>query len=291
MNDYSAMNIESLKNLLTENKIDHSDTKSNSELVKLANSISMPINYKTMTVEQLKNICRTRGLKVGGKKADLIERLSGKKETAGMTIANDDSLSLLKVKDLKEICKSLSLTCTGKKDEIIERIKNCKNNDKDNVISIFSGKTKKKKLTKTQLKPYEERTKALIKRLNKKKQIRNKKLYIKFDDTIKRYTDKNTGFIFNDTENIVEGRYVDGLLKTLNDADMDICKELRLKYRIPTTIRVDDDIHKECDIEEIPLDIIEEDGKENDENEEENNEEENEDDGEGGDDGGDEFED
>ncbi len=262
------MSLEDIKSYLSANNIDYTGIREKTLLVKLAESNVKPTftSYRNMTIPKLKALCKEKNLKVSGKKDELIQRLMG---GADIKITDEDNtLSLLKVKDLKEVCKSLKINCAGKKDELIERIQKCSNSEKKELLENFRIKPKKKKLSQPQITAYDKRIKKLIKRLNKKKQIEKRKLYIKFDDTIKRYIDKETGLVFNELEKIVERRYINGSLKTLSNEDMDLCKELKLKYRIPSTIREDDNIIKEDHKEEIEDISIEEDIEEEDDNQE-----------------------
>ncbi|CAB9529669.1 polymerase I B, chloroplastic/mitochondrial [Seminavis robusta] len=94
-----------------------------------------------MTAAQLKDICKERGLKLGGNKAQLKERLT--KHLCGVTESEGDAgtfeiladalaetelaaLDTLTISQLKPLCKERGLKVAGKKAELIERLKTYK---------------------------------------------------------------------------------------------------------------------------------------------------------------------
>jgi SAP domain len=84
----------------------------------------------TAKLPQLKAMCKERGLKVSGKKAELIERLredfaNSPVETADekeIKVTNADGFSKMTVKDLRDACVARNLLNTGKKKELIQRL-------------------------------------------------------------------------------------------------------------------------------------------------------------------------
>jgi hypothetical protein len=64
------------KSELIQRLLSHSDSSS-PEVPKTVQVVDTPQDFKTLTVGQLKIELRSKGLKVGGKKAELIERLEG----------------------------------------------------------------------------------------------------------------------------------------------------------------------------------------------------------------------
>ena len=93
--------------------------------------------YGEFTVKQLKDKCKSVGLKVGGKKIDLINRLSdfdsGKTVTPVVENAQKGPYAGLTVKELKEKLKDRGLKVGGKKNELIERLNDSDNED-DNEL-------------------------------------------------------------------------------------------------------------------------------------------------------------
>ena len=87
--------------------------------------------YGDFTVKQLKEKCKAVGLKVGGKKTDLIERLAGfdKGEVVPKALdqVKEGPYAGLTVKELKEKLKEKGLKVGGKKTELIDRL-----NESDN---------------------------------------------------------------------------------------------------------------------------------------------------------------
>ena len=79
--------------------------------------------YCEFTVKQLKDKCKSVGLKVGGKKIDLIKRLT--EFDSGETVApivTQGPYEGLTIKELKEKLKDRGLKVGGKKSELIERL-------------------------------------------------------------------------------------------------------------------------------------------------------------------------
>ena len=93
--------------------------------------------YGEFTVKQLKDKCKSVGLKVGGKKIDLINRLSDfdSGETVAPVVENakQGPYAGLTVKELKEKLKDRGLKVGGKKKELIERLNDSDNED-DNEL-------------------------------------------------------------------------------------------------------------------------------------------------------------
>jgi len=71
-------------------------------------------NY--LTLNQLKYICSLNGLKVSGRKNELIERIMKSK------VSESDILNVLLVQELREILDHMGLVKSGRKDELISRI-------------------------------------------------------------------------------------------------------------------------------------------------------------------------
>ena len=93
--------------------------------------------YGEFTVGQLKDKCKSVGLRVGGKKIDLINRLSdfdsGKIVAPVVENAKQGPYAGLTVKELKEKLKDRGLKVGGKKKELIERLNDSDNED-DNEL-------------------------------------------------------------------------------------------------------------------------------------------------------------
>tara|TARA_B100000953_G_scaffold283120_2_gene261849 strand:+ start:1503 stop:2282 length:780 start_codon:yes stop_codon:yes gene_type:complete len=87
------------------------------------------IDYSTMTVPELKNVLKEKGLPVNGKKSELIERLkedsddSEDTETEETTDVDEKiDYSGMTVPELKNVLKEKGLPVSGKKTELIERL-------------------------------------------------------------------------------------------------------------------------------------------------------------------------
>jgi hypothetical protein len=95
----------------------------------VTNKIDGP--YGEFTVKQLKDKCKSVGIKVGGKKIDLVQRLrdfdSGKLVPKALELARQGPYEGLTVKELKDQLKEKGLKVGGKKNDLIQRL-----NDSDN---------------------------------------------------------------------------------------------------------------------------------------------------------------
>lgn len=87
------------------------------------------LDFGSMTVVELKEELRKRGLKVSGKKQELIERLqaqNGAVQDSGAPSAGEQGAAAdytkMKVAELREELKKLQQPTTGRKDELIQRL-------------------------------------------------------------------------------------------------------------------------------------------------------------------------
>ena len=79
--------------------------------------------YAGLTVKELKEELKKRGQRIGGKKADLIERLNDSDNESETDSENDEvSYGTMTVKALKELCEERGLSKTGKKADLIGRL-------------------------------------------------------------------------------------------------------------------------------------------------------------------------
>mmetsp|Transcript_24500 Transcript_24500/g.55961 ORF Transcript_24500/g.55961 Transcript_24500/m.55961 type:complete len:859 (+) Transcript_24500:1720-4296(+) len=78
--------------------------------------------FDFMTVVQLKVLCKERGLKVSGKKADLQERLRGHFLSPESSHSSSNELSSMSVVELRNACRSRNLDDKGRKDQLISRL-------------------------------------------------------------------------------------------------------------------------------------------------------------------------
>jgi hypothetical protein len=87
-------------------------------------SADKSVDYSSMTVLQLKDILRSKGLKVSGRKAVLIERLESEgSASAVLPNANDDDNSSITVEQLDRILERKGLNGSTRKKVLIERLK------------------------------------------------------------------------------------------------------------------------------------------------------------------------
>jgi ATP-dependent exoDNAse (exonuclease V) beta subunit len=87
-------------------------------------SADKSVDYSSMTVLQLKDILRSKGLKVSGRKAILIERLESEgSASALLPNSNDDDNSSITVEQLDRILERKGLNGGTRKKVLIERLK------------------------------------------------------------------------------------------------------------------------------------------------------------------------
>jgi hypothetical protein len=79
----------------------------------------MIADYSSMTVSQLKRILRSKGLKVSGRKAVLVERLESESASSAVSL----NTSSITVAQLEHILRRKGLKVDGRKDVLIERLK------------------------------------------------------------------------------------------------------------------------------------------------------------------------
>ncbi len=79
----------------------------------------MIADYLSMTVSQLKRILRSKGLKVSGRKAVLVERLESESASSAVSL----NTSSITVAQLEHILRRKGLKVDGRKDVLIERLK------------------------------------------------------------------------------------------------------------------------------------------------------------------------
>jgi peptidoglycan hydrolase-like protein with peptidoglycan-binding domain len=96
------------------------------------------VNDEGPTVKELKTKLKSLGLKVGGKKSELKERLAafdrGELRPVVLDTAKaiaDGDYSKMTVKMLKEELKSKGLKVSGKKDDLVARLSNSDDDDED----------------------------------------------------------------------------------------------------------------------------------------------------------------
>lgn len=80
------------------------------------------IDLRKITVVEIKEQLRKRGLKVSGKKQELIQRLQGNERAAGQYSSGSQEYSKMKVAELREELKKLGEKTTGRKAELVERL-------------------------------------------------------------------------------------------------------------------------------------------------------------------------
>ena len=105
---------------------------------------SKPKTSDPSNIQGLKEKCRSYGLKISGKKSDLIERIRA--HEAGEIVG--DSLS---IKDLKLKLKEKGLKVSGKKDELIARLQNSDNESESDDGETSPSEYKNMKLMELRL--------------------------------------------------------------------------------------------------------------------------------------------
>lgn len=87
------------------------------------------VDYSKMKMDELKALCKEKGLSDKGKKADLVERLQAPAEEEEVEDEQKDEEEVedvdyakMKVDQLKALCKERKLSDKGKKAELIERL-------------------------------------------------------------------------------------------------------------------------------------------------------------------------
>lgn len=80
------------------------------------------IDLTKLTVVEIKEQLRKRGLKVSGKKQELIQRLQGNERAAGQYSSGSQEYSKMKVAELREELKKRGEKTTGRKAELVERL-------------------------------------------------------------------------------------------------------------------------------------------------------------------------
>ncbi len=92
------------------------------ELEQLMSSLD---EYASMTLSELKDVCRSRSLKVSGTKAELQDRLRNPElESVSVKKSNVGSrFSSMKVSDLRDTCAARGLSIEGTKSDLVSRLK------------------------------------------------------------------------------------------------------------------------------------------------------------------------
>ena len=96
-------------------------------------------NTNSPSIQDLKEKCREYGLKVGGKKKELEERIRA--HEAGEIVA--DSIS---IKDLKAKLKSKGLKISGNKDELLKRLSDGESDGESDNGTSSKGNSKYNKM-------------------------------------------------------------------------------------------------------------------------------------------------
>ena len=105
-------------------KLDSPIVEEEEETEMTDSSVDKIVDYSSMTVVQLKDILRSKGLKVSGRKAILIERLESEgAASAVLPNANDDDNSSITVEQLDRILERKGLSGGTRKKVLIERLK------------------------------------------------------------------------------------------------------------------------------------------------------------------------
>eukprot|EP01129_Flabellula_baltica_P001750 TRINITY_DN11674_c0_g1_i1.p1 TRINITY_DN11674_c0_g1~~TRINITY_DN11674_c0_g1_i1.p1 ORF type:complete len:228 (+),score=64.43 TRINITY_DN11674_c0_g1_i1:584-1267(+) len=120
---------------------------------KTSTSSTVHDSLSKMKIPELKEKLRARGLKVSGKKQELIERLLGSspQNSSVEEVSDDDSVSntnfaSMKVVELRDACKKRGLKSTGSKGDLIDRLqggqeggssKKASSSDSDNEYSTL----------------------------------------------------------------------------------------------------------------------------------------------------------
>jgi len=180
------------------------------------------MDYTSKKLTELQSLCRERGLKISGKKSELISRLSTSRETPetpetskSPELPSFNKLELMtkKVLDLKTLCKEYKLQVSGSKSDLINRLLG------QQVV------VQQKKRTTTRAKQVPN----IIQKI-----IYNNTVHVK-RNAYDEFEDEKTGCIFNELSSCVIARRNPDRHE-LTDEDIDLCKEMRFSYRIPNTL-------------------------------------------------------
>jgi hypothetical protein len=133
-----------------------------------------------------------------------------------------NSLSNLKIPQLKQMCEARKLAQTGTKSTLIDRLCGAQGAVPTNggALPILTKQPVKKNTTKKVIKQVLENVDEI---------------------TLDKYTDNNyihkeTGFIFDDTKQVIGFEDEHGHPRQLNPAKLDECKFRNLPYKLPETI-------------------------------------------------------
>lgn len=211
---------------------------SSSSLPSIPSSSSLPSSPRplsSMTIVELKALCKSKNLTVSGTKKDLISRLENPVEKKKGLNKNDEKWFLKaekniqmeksekkqkedSISELKKKCQAKNLKVSGTKSELLARLENPQDGD--------SSKSRKKKCL---FKPPSvskviEKLRAKASSLSVRK---NEKGF---------YVHTETNLVFDPKTQKVIGKWKDDQVKWLSSEDIQVCKEYQIFYEIPENL-------------------------------------------------------
>jgi hypothetical protein len=164
-----------------------------------------------------------------------------------------DALMAKTLDTLKKICKENKLTQNGTKATLVKRIldskkvveKECFGSDSEDEKVVRKPKGKAKTPVKRDDSD-EEKVAKRKKTVAKKKPVKEEKLFELADVEIKKdeygnLYNKDTGFVFNTSDEVIGYKDSDGNVRELTNAHMDKCKEMGFIYIVPMSNPSDED--------------------------------------------------
>ena len=160
--------------------------------------------------------------------------------------------------ELVELCKTKNLKYSGTKDELYGRLISSSggNNNNENIIkSTIDTKKKNNNKKKSILPKNEPKIFQFVK--TKVPEIKISK------NAFGHKEHKETGFIFDENDKVYGKQNVDGTICFLDENDIDICKQYKFGYIIPTNLEHSSKNNQEEIVEELDasenLEILEDD--------------------------------
>lgn len=184
-------------------------------------------NYSKMTVAQLKELCKSRNLKYGGSKFELVARLQPSEQKLP-----ESKYASMKINELKDICKNLGIPHSGSKDKIIADL-----NKFDEGVAVVKVQTKKSNsyISDSDSDATESKKKTRPKKSNHaiSDSEGDGPYELKFEyDQFKNKVEVRYGLVLNKHDAVVGYKDEEGHICNLTSHYMELCKKLQLRYEI-----------------------------------------------------------